>query len=322
METNRLDSINKPIRARAVFQALQAALELSWIGGEAGAERVIWTADNTAATPVGRLNWVHPARIQILDQDELHFLETLETAARTALIERLLGSQAGAVLVCSDRNRADLLRDTANVMGTPLWHTPAIPDTVLERFMEYQHRLGGATVVHGELLEVFGLGVLITGASGIGKSELALELVSRGHRLIADDTPELIRVAPNVLEGSCPPALGGFLEVRGLGILNIRRMFGDSAIKRNKRVRLIINLVRLEEVVIPAELRLNGSRIQRRILDVNIPALNLPIAPGRNLAVLVECAVRDHIQRLGGYSADQDLTKRLQDEMADEGVCE
>ncbi len=322
METDRPDSINKPIRAQAVFRALQAALELGWIGGAAGAERVIWTADNTADTPVGRLNWVHPARIQILDQDELHFLETLKAAARTALIERLLGSQAGAVLVCGDLNRAESLRDVANATGTPLWHTPAAPDTVLERFMEYQHRLGGATVVHGELLEVFGLGMLITGASGIGKSELALELVSRGHRLIADDTPELIRVAPNVLEGSCPPALWGFLEVRGLGILNVRRMFGDSAIKRNKRVRLIINLVRLEEAMIPAELRLNGSRIKRRILDVDIPALNLPIAPGRNLAVLVECAVRDYIQRLGGYYADQDLTELLQDEMADEGVCE
>jgi HPr kinase/phosphorylase len=321
METSRPE-VNKPVRARAVFRALQAALELRWLGGEAGAERVIWTTDNTTDTPVGRLNWVHPPRIQILDQDELHFLDTLEAAARSPLIECLLGHQAGAVLVCGDLNRASLLAESADTAGTPLWHTPAAPDTVLERFMEYQHSLGGSTLVHGELLEVFGLGVLITGASGIGKSELALELVSRGHRLIADDTPELIRVAPNVLEGSCPPALRGFLEVRGLGILNLSRMFGDSAIKRNKRVRLIINLVRLEDAVIPAELRLNGSRIQRRILDVKIPALNLPIAPGRNLAVLVECAVRDHIQRLSGYYADQDLTARLQHEMAGEPVCE
>jgi HPr kinase/phosphorylase len=177
-------------------------------------------------------------------------------------------------------------------------------------------------VVHGELLEVFGLGLLITGASGIGKSELALELISRGHRLIADDTPELIRIAPNVIEGSCPPSLCGFLEVRGLGVLNIRRMFGDSAIKRNKRIRLIIHLVRLEEAAIPAEARLNGARIKRRILDVHIPTINLPIAPGRNLAVLVECAVRDHIQRLGGYSADEDLIERLQREMVSATVCE
>ena len=314
--------MTQAILAKTVFRALQAVLELNWIGGRNGAERVIWTADNTADTPVGRLNWVHPPRIQLLDQDELYFLDTLETAARAVLIERLLGSQAGVVLICGDRDRAGLLQVAADAAGTPLWHTRFTPGTVLERFLEYQHRLGGATVVHGELLEVFGLGLLITGASGVGKSELALELVSRGHRLIADDSPELIRIAPNVIEGSCPPALCGFLEVRGLGVLNIRRMFGDSAIKRNKRVRLIVHLVRLEEALIPAESRLNGSRIERRILDVHIPTINLPIAPGRNLAVLVECAVRDHIQRLGGYSADQDLSERLQREMAGPTVCE
>ncbi len=321
MATARSD-MTQAILAETVFRALQTALELSWLGGRSGAGRVIWTADNTADTPVGRLNWVHPPRIQILDQDELDFLSTLETTARAVLIERLLGPQAGAVLSCGDRNRASLLQEAADAAGTPLWHTPATPDTVLERFLEYQHRLGGATVVHGELLEVFGLGLLITGASGIGKSELALELISRGHRLIADDTPELIRTAPNVIEGSCPPALCGFLEVRGLGVLNIRRMFGDSAIKRNKRVRLIIHLVRLEEAVIPAEARLTGARLKRRILDVQIPTINLPIAPGRNLAVLVECAVRDHIQRLGGYSADEDLVERLQREMVSASVCE
>lgn len=313
--------MSKPLLARTVFQSLQRALELRWAAGAAGAERVLWTADNTSDTPVGRLNWVHPPRIQILDQDELHFLAGLEEAARLALIERLTAAFTGALLVCGEP-RCPALQSAADAAGTPLWHTPATPETVLERFMEYQHSLGGSTVVHGELLEVFGLGVLITGASGIGKSELALELVSRGHRLIADDTPEFIRIAPNVLEGGCPPALCGFLEVRGLGILNIRRMFGDSAIKRNKRLRLIIQLVRLEEAVLPAELRLHGARLRRRIMDVAIPAIKLPTAPGRNLAVLVECAVRDHIQRLSGYSADQDLTGRLQSEMTGETLCE
>ncbi len=314
--------MSKPILARTVFQALQTALELRWIAGAAGADRVVWTVDNTSDTPVGRLNWVHPPRIQILDQDELRFLDNLEEAARLALIERLTGAPTGVLLVCGELRRAAALQSAADAAGAPLWHTPAAPDTVLERFMEYQHSLGGCTVVHGELLEVFGLGVLITGASGIGKSELALELVSRGHRLIADDTPEFIRVAPNVLQGSCPPTLRGFLELRGLGILNIRRLFGDSAIKRNKRLRLIIHLVRLDEAVLPAELRLNGARLRRRILDVAVPTLDLPTAPGRNLAVLVECAVRDHIQRLGGYCADQDLSGRLQSEIAGAAVCE
>ena len=125
-----------------------------------------------------------------------------------------------------------------------------------------------------------------------------------------------------MLEGACPPTLIDLLEVRGLGILNIRRMFGDSAIKRNKRVRLIIHLVKLEEMAQPAESRLQGLRDTRIILGVGIPAITLPIAPGRNLPVLVECAVRDHILRLGGYCAEQDMVARVEKAMAREIVCE
>jgi HPr kinase/phosphorylase len=160
------------------------------------------------------------------------------------------------------------------------------------------------------------------GDSGIGKSELALELISRGHRLIADDTICLRRVAADVLEGTCPVNLRDFLEVRGLGILNIRRTFGDSAIKRNKRVRLIIHLIRQENSTLSAQHRLHGAREVRKLLDVQLPSLALPVAPGRNLAVLAECAVHDHIQRLSGYCADQDLAQRLQKEMASTHPCE
>jgi len=185
----------------------------------------------------------------------------------------------------------------------------------------YPSELDAATLVHGEFLEVFSIGVLITGASGTGKSELALELISRGHRLIADDAPELSRAAGNIIEGRCPPHLRGFLEVRGLGVLNIRRLFGDSAITLNKRVELIIHLIRAETPH-SAEFRLQGTRRQRRILGVSIPEISLPIAPGRNLAVLVECAVRDYIQRLHGYLADQDLAERLHREIAGRLPCE
>lgn len=309
------------IQAQTLFDHLKAPLGLSWIGGKAGADRIIRIPLEPDSILGGRLDWIYPPKIQILGQEEFLFLDTLDEATRNTLIRRLLTSQTGALIVC-DRQRTEALHVAADETSTPLWHASAPPVEVLERLAQYQRDLGEtSTLIHGELLEVFGLGILITGASGTGKSELALELISRGHRLIADDTPQLTRVATNVIEGTCPSTLRDFLEVRGLGILNIRRMFGDSAIKRNKRVRLVIQLVRPNETSIPAELRLHGARDTHAVLDVSIPKLDLPIAPGRNLAVLVECAVRDHIQRLAGYHAEQDLTARLQTEMAREITC-
>ncbi|MEE4380038.1 MAG: HPr(Ser) kinase/phosphatase [Candidatus Competibacteraceae bacterium] len=307
--------MSEPITTQTVFAALETPLKLSWVGGQTGGERVLQSANQTDSPWVGRLDWILPPRIQILGNEEFVFLHSLDNSGRETLIDRLLTSPSAAVLVCGDLAHALQLQNAANQAQMPLWHTPEQPNTALEWLVDYQRRQGPSILMHGELLEVFGLGVLITGASGTGKSELALELISRGHRLIADDTPQLMRVAPNVLEGTCPPALRDFLEVRGLGILNIRRMFGDSAIKRNKRVRLIVRLVRAEEMELPAELRLHGARASREILAVRVPQLSLPIAAGRNLAVLLECAVRDHIQRLQGYAADQELTDRLQQEM-------
>lgn len=311
-----------PVSALTLFQNLEGALDARWVGGMAGSGRVLWPPPETGAALYGRLNWIQPARLQLIGPEEGVFLDRLESTVRDTLIHDLLGASTGALLACGDCKQAEALRAAADAAEVPLWYTPLAPAIVLEWLGTYRHSLSASTVIHGELLEVFGLGVLITGGSGIGKSELALELLSRGHRLIADDTPTLTRVAPNVLEGTCPPTLGDLLEVRGLGILNIRRMFGDSAIKRNKRIRLIVHLAKQEEIASPAEARLQGLRETRVILGVGVPAITLPIAPGRNLAVLLECAVRDHILRLSGYHAEQDLMARMEKVMTRATLCE
>ena len=161
-------------------------------------------------------------------------------------------------------------------------------------------------------MEVHGIGVLLSGDSGIGKSELALELINRGHRLIADDAPEFSRTAPDTVRGSCPEALRDFLEVRGLGILNIREMYGDSAIKPSKNLRLIVCLTLLDNVQDYNFDRLEGSYRNIGFMDVEIPEVMIPVAPGRSLAVLVEAAARQHIQLLSGYNATQDFILKQQ----------
>ncbi|PIE83512.1 MAG: HPr(Ser) kinase/phosphatase [Candidatus Contendobacter odensis] len=313
-----------PLCAQDVFQRLQELLDLRWIAGKSGARRPLWWSEDIGELPFGRLNWIHRPRLQLCGSEESSFLKKLEPVARQALIRNLMDTPTGAILVCGDPEQAQqIMRVLAEETNTPLWNTPLTLDVVLEQLYSYRHGIDeGSTVAHGELLEVFGIGVLITGNSGIGKSELALELISRGHRLVADDAPALTRLSPEVLEGTCPKTLSDLLEVRGLGLLNIRRMFGDSAVKRNKRLRLIIHLVRQEDSTPSAKTRLLGMRSFEVILGVSIPIITLPIAPGRNLAVLLECAVRDHIMRLGGYHTEKEMAARMKKAMADFISCE
>lgn len=315
--------MSESINARSAFQALQTLLALRWIGGGEGATRQIATQNAEGNALAGRLNWIQPPAIQILANEECQFLASLTEDIRATLIERLFSPQTGAVLLCENSSKLEeTLVSAANAAQIPLWSTALSVSTALTQLKRYQHDIQESLLFHGELLEIFGLGVMLMGDSGIGKSELALELVSRGHRLIADDTIRLRRVAVGVLEGTCPLNLRDFLEVRGLGIINIRRTFGDSAIKRNKRVRLIIHLMRQENITLSPQHRLQGAREMRNLLDVQLPSLTLPVASGRNLAVLAECAVHDHIQRLSGYCADQDLAQRLQQEMTSVQPCE
>ena len=172
------------------------------------------------------------------------------------------------------------------------------------------------------MMDVHGTGVLITGDASVGKSELALELISRGHILVADDAPEFTRIAPGTIECECPPLLLDFLEVRGLGILNIALMYGDAHTRKRKILRCIVHLEPVSVSGYNKELaNIAGDRISepsdtRLVLGVHVPKRTIPVAPGRNMAVLVEAAIRDQILRNGGYSATEDLVKKQADALA------
>jgi HPr kinase/phosphorylase len=221
----------------------------------------------------------------------------------------LFSSGSFAVILCENLEAPEAFVQLANQYEVALL-TCDNPSNELVGDLRYvlTSMLADKQILHGVFLEVISLGVLITGDSSIGKSELALELISRGHRLIADDAPEFVRITPDIVSGHAPPILQDLLEVRGLGILNIREMYGDGAIKHSKYLRLIINLV---ESTADEELdRMSTRSKMREVLGVDVVEITLPIAPGRNLAVMVEAAALDYLLKSRGYDASQEFIER------------
>lgn len=323
--------MSAPLTIGALFDVHGEKLALKWLAGRAGAGRIIeigrgassaspapdgWESSFDPAV-VGHLNLIHPNRIQVLGRSECRYLQGLGKNSHDDAIRHLFDYVPAAVIVADGQQAETDLVQYAERTSTPLLVSRLSGEKVIDHLHYYLISLLAEKItLHGVFMEVLGIGVLLTGDSGVGKSELALELVSRGHCLIADDAPEFSRIAPDTLEGSCPEVLRDFLEVRGLGILNIRAMFGDSAIKHSEYLRLIIHLRRLSDEEIYRMDRLRGEHSRRTILDVEMPQIMLPVAPGRNLAVLVEGAVRNHILSLGGYHSAEIFMERQQQALA------
>lgn len=302
--------------ARALFDAQQTRLELDWVAGRVGAGRSVDmdSLKHGQRPLVSRLNCIQPSWIQVVGQSDYQYLAGLGKNSRADTIERLFASAPMAVVVAEGQAVDQDMIDRAEYTATPLFST-TLSSRKLIGYLQgfFASSLAEKVVLHGVFMEVKGIGVLLVGDSGVGKSELALELLSRGHRIIADDAPEFSRSGPDTIMGACPPVLRDFIEVRGLGILNIRSLFGDSAVKQDKTLRLIVHLKQLTEGEMLRSDRLEGSRRNRVILDVEIPEVTLLVAPGRNLAVLVEAAVSNHILLLKGYNAAREFIRRQQD---------
>jgi HPr kinase/phosphorylase len=308
------------LTARELFDKVADRLALRWIGGEQGEKRTIAPADRNARRPslAGYLNIIYPNKIQIIGTEELNWLNGLDARERWETVEKVMNFQATALIISKDQEvPADLLT-AANETGTPIWLSSKRGHEVMTYLQYHLVRLLARRVtLHGVLLEVYSIGVLITGESGSGKSELALELITRGHRLIADDAPEFTQIAPDVIDGSCPEILQDLLEVRGLGILNVREMFGQTAVKPSKYLRLIVHLAttrRMENDDSGLE-RIFGDNSYREVLDTRVPQTTIPVAAGRNLAVLVEAAVRNHVLKTKGIDPAQTFLDRQAHQM-------
>lgn len=305
--------MNKAPTVSSLYKALQEKLGLQWVAGQRGENRAI--QGNQEYDPnislVGHLNFIHPHRVQVVGNTELNHLQKLRKNTRTDFLTQLFSGLSGLVVIGEDLTPPEELQRHAEESSTPLFRSPLSSQALVNHLQYYLSALLAEKItLHGVFLEILGVGVLITGTASIGKSELALELVGRGHRLVADDAPEFARTAPDVLNGRCPEMLQDFLEVRGLGILDVRAMFGDSAIKRNRNLRLIVRLEDMSDNVLGQIDRLHGSHALRRVLGVDVPEVTLPVAPGRNLAVLAEAAVRNHLLHLKGYDASAEFMRR------------
>ncbi len=299
------------ITVAELFRRAGERLRLSWIAGRAGGDRMLTsdTIQKPTLALIGHLNFVHPNRVQVLGCAEMDYLRRLTPDALDQAVDNLFANEIAAVIVANDEAVPAQLLDAAERSSTPLFTSPE-QSPLLMRLLSHMmtQALAPSTLLHGVFLEVSGLGVLITGDPSVGKSELALELITRGHRLVADDILEVFAVSPDTLEGRCPTLLQDFMEVRGLGVLNIRRLFGETAVKQKKNLKLIVHLTpagQWQEID-----RLDMRASDRDVLGVTIPEVRIPVAVGRNLAVLVEVAVRNHILKLRGFNSSLEFTER------------
>lgn len=306
--------MDNPLNVETLFTRYKDQLSLRWLTGQEGKTRSLSYSEKASGQSlVGYLNTIHPNRLQILGNNELSYLDKLDDEQRGAVLATLFIQKPAAIFMSEGINPPDDLYNEAKLSQTPLLSSSLASMKLINHLRHFiDDELSEKIVIHGVLLEVHGLGVLLTGDSAVGKSELALELITRNHRLIADDAPEFYRSGPDTIRGSCPDALRDFMEVRGLGILNIRSMYGDSAIKLSKDLRLIIHLKLMEPEDMGQVDRLRGSYGFRTILDVDIPTVTLPVASGRNLAVMVEAAVKHHILLRKGYNSSEAFIARQQ----------
>ena len=287
-------------------------LSLGYLAGARGAESRHLRSpriQKLGLALAGFTHYVHEGRVQIVGQSELQYLGQLSADERRAAVARLEFEKISCVLVTSGRTPPPELTEAAEAAGLPLLRTPLVSSAAITAVTEYlEEALAPRDTRHGVLLDLYGLGVLIEGKSGVGKSECALDLIMRGHQLVADDLVEIRRRWPGQLVGSTPDLLREHMEIRGLGILNIRELFGVSAVSGPKQIGLDIRLERWADASEVDRLGLEERTVD--ILGVAVPYFVLPVSPGRNLATLVETAVRVHLLRLRGYNAAERLVER------------
>ncbi len=254
-----------------------------------------------------------PTRIQIIGRAEHTYLSQLTSTQRNVRLENLFRLKPVAVVVASQLSIHDEMAKNAKKYGVPLLRTSERASTFMAAVISHLNTsLAPRITRHGVLVEVYGEGMLILGDSGIGKSETAIELVKRGHRLIADDAVEIMRVSAKTLVGTAPELIRYYIELRGIGIVDVRRLFGMGSVKATERVDLVINLEPWDSNKMYDRFGLDEEHVN--ILGIDIPSITIPVHPGRNLAVVLEIAAMNHRQKKMGYNTAEEFNKRLMEQ--------
>ena len=303
-----------------LFELNRERLRLEWVCGSLNESISVKQLDVSPADLVGHLNLIHPGRIQVLGSPEIRWAHGRQSEKINHHMVEIIASRPPAVIVADGCAVPEMLRDLCERGDTPLFTTPLSAATVIDSLRLYLSRqLAETASLHGVFMDVLGMGVLITGESGVGKSELGLELISRGHGLVADDVVEVSRLSPDSLEGRCPELLRDFLEVRGLGLLNIRTIFGETACRRKMKLKLIVHLQK-PQAGVPEAARLPLDAQTETILGLPVRKVAIPVAAGRNLAVLLEAAVRSTILQFRGIDNMQEFLDRQQQALTGDNI--
>ena len=298
--------------AYVTVRDVQDRLRLDICAGAVGLDRKIYKSDisRPGLEMAGFFNFYPADRVQLLGKTELAFFAKLDSEERVGRMQKLCTSITPAIVVAHGEEVPEELIVAAEETQIPVFMT-STPTTrfsgMLTNYLE--GKLAPMTTMHGVLVDVYGIGVLITGNSGVGKSETALELVKRGHRLVADDLVEIREVSQNVLIGNSPPLIEHMLEIRGVGIIDIMTLFGASAVKTDKRISIVINLELWETGKMYERLGLDEEKM--KIMDTEVTKLTVPVRPGRNLSVIIEVAAMDYRMKLLGVNAAQNFSDKL-----------
>ena len=307
------------ISAEALFEEHRQALHWEWIAGHAHPERRFdEAAIRDARSPadlVGYLNYIHPYRVQIVGRREVAYLSDCPPDDQERRISRIVALEPPVLIVADEQTPPDRLVAMCERADIPLFVTTESAGHVIDVLRSFlSTHFADRTTRHGVFMDILGMGVLLTGESGLGKSELGLELISRGHGLVADDVVDVYRVAQESLEGRCPELLMNLLEVRGIGLLDIKAIFGETAVRRKMRLKLMVHLVRKETLEREFD-RLPHEPLYEDILGVPVRKVIIAVDAGRNLAVLVEAAVRNSILQLRGIDTYREFIARHQQAM-------